>query len=134
VHTVDSPRRPIGDTSPDATTLVLACQLLAVGRFVGRAAWTAAIALVIMFQLGPLDLLARAHGHPFGGNAFAHLWKCWTFPSGRTFFLALLYTMTTTYAVRFVFIDRHPGSQNPAVLQLGHIVFSNLDATVIAVG
>jgi hypothetical protein len=42
--------------------------------------------------------------------------------------------MTQNYAVRYLFVDHRLGSQNPAVLQLGRTVFSNQDATIIAVG
>ncbi len=42
--------------------------------------------------------------------------------------------MTHDYGVRYLFVDALLGSQNPAVLQLGHVVFSNEDATIIAVG
>ena len=42
--------------------------------------------------------------------------------------------MTRQYAVRFLFIDRILGVQDAAVLQLGRVVFSNADATILAVG
>jgi len=76
------------------TVVVVACQLLAVGRFVGRAAWTGAIAVVIVFMLGPLDLVATATQTPFGNNVVVHLWDSWTFAFGLTFFLPLLYLIT----------------------------------------
>ena len=42
--------------------------------------------------------------------------------------------MTAQYSVRYLFIDRRLGSQNPAVLHLGRVVFSNQDAAIVAVG
>jgi hypothetical protein len=79
------------------TVLVVACQLLAVGRFVGRAAWTGAIAVGIVFLLGPLDLVATATQTPFGNNVLVHLWDSWTFPFGLMFFLALIYLVTERF-------------------------------------
>jgi hypothetical protein len=73
------------------TVVVVACQLLAVGRYIGRAAWTGAIAIAIVFLLGPLDLISSATQTPFGNNVLVHLWDSWTFPFGLTFFLGLLY-------------------------------------------
>ncbi|MGA7988071.1 MAG: hypothetical protein WCB51_06695 [Candidatus Dormiibacterota bacterium] len=76
------------------TVLVVACQLLAVGRSVGRAAWTGALAVVIVFLLGPLDLISSATQAPFSNNVLVHLWDSWTFPFGLSFFLGLLYLIT----------------------------------------
>jgi hypothetical protein len=76
------------------TILVIACQLLALGRLFTRAAWTGAVAIVIVFLLGPLDLIASSNGTPFGDNVLTHLWDSWTFPFGLMFFLALLYLIT----------------------------------------
>jgi hypothetical protein len=45
-----------------------------------------------------------------------------------------LHTMTQQYSVRFLFIDRTLGSHDPAVLHLGRVVFTNQDATIVAVG
>ena len=74
------------------TIIVVALQLLAVGRFVGRAAWTGVIAIAVTFLLGPLDLTTDANGgSPFFEGFFAHLWASWTFPFGLMFFLALTY-------------------------------------------
>ena len=42
--------------------------------------------------------------------------------------------MTQQYMVRFLFVDRIHGTFNPAVLKLGDVVFSNQDATIVAVG
>ncbi len=42
--------------------------------------------------------------------------------------------MTAQYSVRYLFIDRRLGPQNPAVLHLGGVVFSNQDAAIVAVG
>ena len=38
------------------------------------------------------------------------------------------------YGVRFLFIDRTLGPNDPAVLKLGRVVFSNQDAAIVAVG
>jgi hypothetical protein len=48
-----------------------------------------------------------------------------------------LHTMTSQYSVRFLLIDSQDGDiddDNPAVLQLGKVVFSNQAATIVAVG
>jgi hypothetical protein len=48
-----------------------------------------------------------------------------------------LTTMTQQYAVRYLLINPEDGDSdddNPAVLQLGTVVFSNSAATIIAVG
>jgi hypothetical protein len=42
--------------------------------------------------------------------------------------------LTQQYAVRFLFVDRVHGGADAAVAQLGRIVFSNHDATIVAVG
>jgi hypothetical protein len=46
---------------------------------------------------------------------------------------AALSVMVRQYSVRFLFIDRINGTADPAVSQLGRIVYSNQDATIIAV-
>jgi hypothetical protein len=45
-----------------------------------------------------------------------------------------LSVLTQEYAVRFLFIDRVHADATPAVLKLGTVVFSNHDATIVAVG
>jgi hypothetical protein len=47
--------------------------------------------------------------------------------------VAALRIMTGQYAVRFLLLDHHLGPNDPSVLQLGRVVFSNSDATVVAV-
>ena len=47
---------------------------------------------------------------------------------------AALGVLTRQYDVRFLFIDRVNGTFNPTVPQLGRIVYSNQDATIVAVG
>jgi hypothetical protein len=42
--------------------------------------------------------------------------------------------LTQQYSVRFLFIDRLHADATPAVLKLGTVVFSNQDATIVAVG
>jgi hypothetical protein len=42
--------------------------------------------------------------------------------------------LTGQYDVRFLVIDRVNGTFNPNVPQLGRIVYSNQDATIVAVG
>jgi hypothetical protein len=74
------------------TILVVACQLLVVGRFIGRSAWTGVIAIAIVFLLGPLSLTIPPTS--FGDNVFVHLWDSWTFPFSLMFLLALLYLIT----------------------------------------
>jgi hypothetical protein len=76
------------------TILMIGCQLFVVGRFIGRSAWVGAVAIVVAFLLGPLDLTTDAAGAgapPFFDLFSFHLWASWTFPFGLTFFLALLY-------------------------------------------
>jgi hypothetical protein len=75
------------------TIVVVACQLLAVGRTIGRSAWTGVIAIAVVFLLGPLDLTTDANGPAFGDNVFVHLWDSWTFPFGLMFLLAILYLL-----------------------------------------
>src|SRR5580700_8687987 len=74
------------------TIVVVGCQLLVVGRYVGRSAWTGVIALGLLFLMGPPDLTSSYSGSPDG--VFVHLWDSWTFPFGLTFMLALLYLIT----------------------------------------
>lgn len=76
------------------TILVVGCQLLGVGRYLGRASRTGAIAVIVLFLFGTLDLTTDALGAPFGDNVVVHLWDSWTFPFGLMFFLALLYMIT----------------------------------------
>ena len=45
-----------------------------------------------------------------------------------------LSVLTQQYSVRFLFIDRLHADATPAVLKLGTVVFSNHDATIVAVG
>lgn len=71
------------------TIVVVACQLLAVGRLIGRSWWTGAIAVVIIFLLGPLNLTIPSTS--FGDNIFVHLYDSWTVPFGLMFLLGLLY-------------------------------------------
>jgi hypothetical protein len=77
------------------TLLVLGCQLLLLGRFVGRSAWTGVLAIVVVFLLGPLDLTKDIDGQsPFFDQFNFHLWASWTFAFGLMFLLALLYLLT----------------------------------------
>jgi hypothetical protein len=74
------------------TIVVIACQLLAVGRLLARSAWTGVIAIALVFLLGPLDFTTDTGGSsPFFDLFSAHLLASWTFPFGLMFFLALLY-------------------------------------------
>jgi hypothetical protein len=74
------------------TVVVIACQLLAVGRLLGRSAWTGVVAIALVFLLGPLDFTTDAGGSsPFFDLFSAHILASWTFPFGLMFFLALLY-------------------------------------------
>jgi hypothetical protein len=45
-----------------------------------------------------------------------------------------LNVMTKQYSVQFLFLDRLHGPFDSSVLQLGHVVFSNADAVILAVG
>jgi hypothetical protein len=74
------------------TIVVLACQLLVLGRYFGKSWWTGVAAVMIFFLMGPLDLTTAAS--PFGDDVMVHLWDSWTFPFGMTFLLALLYFIT----------------------------------------
>ncbi len=76
------------------TIVVVGCQLLAVGRLIGGAAWTGAIAVGILFLMGPLGVIAHSNGTPFGDGVLINLWNSWTFPFGLMFFLPLLYLIT----------------------------------------
>ena len=74
------------------TILVLGCQLFVVARFLGRSAWSGALAIVVAFLLGALDLTADLNqASPFFDQFNFHLWASWTFPFGLMFFMALLY-------------------------------------------
>ena len=44
------------------TIIVLGCQLLAVGRFLGKSAWTGVLATAVFLLLGPLDLTTDVGG------------------------------------------------------------------------
>jgi hypothetical protein len=77
------------------TLLVLGCQLILLGRFIGRSAWTGVLAIVVLFLLGPLDLTKDLNGpSPFLDQVNFHLWASWTFPFGLMFLFALLYLLT----------------------------------------
>jgi hypothetical protein len=77
------------------TILVLGCQLLAAGRFLGRSTWTGVIAIGVAFLLGPLDLTTDPSGaSPFFDQFHFDLWANWTFPFGLMFLLALLYLVS----------------------------------------
>jgi hypothetical protein len=77
------------------TILVIGCQLFAVGRYLGRSAWTGLAAIVVVFLLGPLDLTTDVgSGNPFFELFFFHLWASWTFAFGLTFFVALLFLIS----------------------------------------
>jgi hypothetical protein len=74
------------------TILVLGCQLFVVGRFLGRSARTGALAIIVAFLLGALDLTADLNQQsPFFDQFNFHLWGSWTFPFGLMFFMALIY-------------------------------------------
>jgi hypothetical protein len=77
------------------TMLVLGCQLMLLGRLLGRSAWTGVLAMGVMFLLGPLDL-TRDLGQqsPFLDQFNFHLWASWTFAFGLMFLFALLYLLT----------------------------------------
>jgi hypothetical protein len=47
---------------------------------------------------------------------------------------AALSVLTHQYGVRFLFFDLTRGSADASVLRLGHVVFTNQDATIVAVG
>ena len=74
------------------SVVVIGCQLLVVGRYLGRSAWTGVVAILIIFLLGPLNLTTGPT--PFGDSPFVHMWDSWTFPYGMTFVLALIYMIT----------------------------------------
>ncbi len=77
------------------TLLVLGCQLMLLGRFIGRSAWTGVIAIALVFLLGPLDLTKDIDGPtPFSDAFNFHLWASWTFAFGLMFLLALMYLLT----------------------------------------
>jgi hypothetical protein len=46
---------------------------------------------------------------------------------------AALHILTQQYGVRYLFIDRLHHNADPALLELGRIVFSDDDATILAV-
>jgi hypothetical protein len=111
------------------TVLVLACQLLMIGRYLGRSWWTGVVAIVIIFLLGPLDLSTAPS--PFGDNVFVHLWDSWTFPFGMTFFLALLYLIAERLRAESWRTRRDIGSW--ALIALLMIGGSGAKATVLPV-
>lgn len=79
------------------TIVVIAIQLLAVGRWIGKSAWVGALAIVVFFLLGPLDLTTDAGGlaaSPSFDLFSYHLWASWTFAFGVMFFLALIYLVS----------------------------------------
>jgi hypothetical protein len=86
--------------------VTVGCQLLMIGRAFAGTATTGAIALVVVFLLGPLDLTTDSAGSsPFFSIFSSHLWSSWTFPFGLIFFIALLYLIaerlrTTTWHTR----------------------------------
>jgi hypothetical protein len=48
--------------------------------------------------------------------------------------VAALHVLTDQYDVRYLLIDRLHHDADPALLQLGRIVLTNPDATIVAVG
>jgi hypothetical protein len=77
------------------TLLVVGCQLMLLGRLVGRSSWTGVLAIVVVFLLGPLDLTKDIDGPtPFFDAFNFHLWASWTFAFGLMFLFALLYLLT----------------------------------------
>ncbi len=72
--------------------VVVACQLVAVGRYLCRSPWTGVIAVLIIFMLASLNLTEAPS--PFRENILVDLFESWTLPFGLTFFLALLYLIT----------------------------------------
>ena len=74
------------------TIVVVGCQLLAVGRFIGRSWWTGAVAMLLFFLTGPATLSSSYTASP--DSVFVHLWDSWTFPFGLMFMLALVYLIT----------------------------------------
>lgn len=74
------------------TILVFGCQLFVMGRYLGRSAWTGALAIIVVFLLGPLDLTSDLNqASPFFSKFNFDLWASWTFPFGLMFFMALVY-------------------------------------------
>ncbi len=71
------------------TIVVVGCQLLAAGRYIGRSWWTGIGALMLLLLLAPPDFSSSYQASP--DIVFVHLWDSWTFPFGLTFMLSLLY-------------------------------------------
>jgi hypothetical protein len=74
------------------TIVVVGCQLLAVGHYIGRSWRTGVVALMLLLLLAPPDFSSNYQASP--DIVFVHLWDSWTFPFGLTFMLALLYLVT----------------------------------------
>ncbi len=74
------------------TIVVVGCQLLVVGRYIGRSWWTGVVAMLLLFVMGPPDLSSSYSASP--DSVFVHLWDSWTMPYGLTFMLALVYLIT----------------------------------------
>ncbi|MGA7988072.1 MAG: hypothetical protein WCB51_06700 [Candidatus Dormiibacterota bacterium] len=81
------------------TLMVIGCQLLALGRYLGRSAWTGVAAIAAVFLLGPLDLTANINGAPFAESFSYHLWASWTFSFGLMFLLPLIQLLSERLAV-----------------------------------
>jgi hypothetical protein len=113
------------------TILVVGCQLLAVGRYLGRAAWTGALAVIVVLLMGPLDLVASPTAGAFGDGIFINLWDSWTFPFGLLFFLSLLYLITER--VRAVTWRTPEDIRSWALIALLMIGGSGAKATVLPV-
>jgi hypothetical protein len=113
------------------TIVVVACQLLVVGRTMGRSAWTGVAAIGVVFLLGPLDLTTDANGPAFGDNVFVHLWDSWTFPFGLIFLLAILYLLTERLRAETTNAPRAWGAWGLIVLLM--IGASGSKATVLPV-
>jgi hypothetical protein len=109
--------------------VVIACQLLAVGRFIGRSAWTGVIAIVIIFLLGPLNLTESPA--PFRDDLLVHFFESWTLPFGLTFFLALLYLISERMRADTWRTNRGLGSW--ALIALLMIGGSGAKATILPV-
>ncbi len=74
--------------------LTFACELLLLGRAITGTAATGAIALIVVFLLGPLDLTTDSSGSsPFFSAFRGDLAESWTFVFGIMFFTALVYLL-----------------------------------------
>jgi hypothetical protein len=115
------------------TMVVIACQLLALGRFLGRGAWTGVAAIIVVFLLGPLDLTTDGSSGPtpFVDRFSYHLWASWTFPFGLMFFLALLYLISERLQAR---TSRTPGElRSWTLIALLMVGASGAKATILPV-